>query len=74
MPKLIPIAGIGGKSRFRRRPEPIAPTNERLQDGSLPAPGSDKRAGQFGVPAPAGTHCSDERAVAGWIPACAGTR
>ncbi len=31
-----------GNSRFLRRQEPIAPALERLQDGSLPAPGSDK--------------------------------
>jgi len=36
---------------FLRRQEPMSPAKERLQDGSLPAPGSGKRAGQFGVPA-----------------------
>jgi hypothetical protein len=63
-----------GNSRFLRRQEPISPAKERLQDGSLPSPGSGKRAGQFEVPAKAGTHCTGERAVAGWIPAFAGIR
>ena len=63
-----------GNSRFLRRQEPISPALERLQDGSLPAQGSDKRAGQFEVPAKAGTHFASEGAVAGWIPACVGIR
>src|SRR5579871_5543749 len=38
-----------------RRQEPFSPAKERLQDGSLPSQGPDKRAGKFGVPAKAGT-------------------
>jgi hypothetical protein len=51
MPKLIPVADMRRKSGFLRRQEPISPAKERLQDGSLPAQGPDKRAGQFEVPA-----------------------
>jgi hypothetical protein len=63
-----------GNSRFRRRQEPMSPALERLQDGSLPSQGSGKGAGQLGVPAKAGTYFAGARAVAGWIPAFAGTR
>jgi hypothetical protein len=74
VPKLIPVADMRRKSGFLCRQEPMSPTKERLQDGSLPPQGPGKGAGQIEVPAKAGTHVADEGAVAGWIPACAGIR